>query len=112
MLAMIAVPAAITVKTIRSPSLLVFAVPAVIILLWFLRAENATITHWASWWNIAVFVPLGFTLDFVFINLGSRLANRFALLMLRHPSQRFLRTNIVFFYAKSIGAVTARSQWP
>jgi hypothetical protein len=83
MLAMIAVPAAITLHTVSSPgtlqvsssnptpygytwSLLLFIVPIVVIGFWFLPAEGVEIPRRAFWRTIAVLVPLGFGLDFFF----------------------------------------------
>jgi lycopene cyclase domain-containing protein len=83
MLAMVAVPAAITLFTVRSPgtlqvsgpnptphgyswSLLLFVVPIVVIGFWFLPAEGVEIPRKAFWRTIALLVPLGFGLDFFF----------------------------------------------
>jgi hypothetical protein len=83
MLAMVAVPAAITLRTVRSPgrlqvpgsdptpygytwSLLLFIVPIVVIGFWFVPAEGVEIPRRAFWRTIGVLVPLGFGLDFFF----------------------------------------------
>jgi hypothetical protein len=83
MLAMIVVPAAITLQTVRVPgppiplnqsstpygytvSLLLFIVPIVAIGGWFLPSEGLHIPRRAFWWTIAILVPLGFVLDLVF----------------------------------------------
>jgi hypothetical protein len=83
MLAMIAVPAAITLHTVSSPgtlqvsssnptpygytwSLLLFIVPILVIGFWFLPAEGVEIPRRAFWRTIGVLVPLGFGLDFFF----------------------------------------------
>jgi hypothetical protein len=83
MLAMIVVPAAITLHTVSSPgtlqvsssnatphgytwSLLLFVVPIVVIAFWFLPAEGVEIPRRAFWWTIAILVPIGFGLDFFF----------------------------------------------
>jgi hypothetical protein len=83
MLAMIAVPAAITLHTVNSPgtlqvsnanptphgytwSLLLFVVPIVVIAFWFLPAEGVDILRRAFWWTIGILVPTGFGLDFFF----------------------------------------------
>jgi len=97
MLAMIVVPAAITLHTVSSPgtlqvsssnptphgytwSLLLFVVPIVVIAFWFLPAEGVEIPRRAFWWTIAILVPIGFGLDFffahsffVFLNSGATL---------------------------------------
>ena len=97
MLAMVAVPAAITLRAVRSPgtlqvpgsdptpygytwSLLLFIVPIVVIGFWFVPAEGVEIPRRAFWRTIGVLVPLGFGLDFffaqrffVFFNSGATL---------------------------------------
>lgn len=97
MLAMIAVPAAITLHTVSSPgtlqvlssnptphgytwSLLLFVVPIVVIAFWFLPAEGVDVPRRAFWWTIGILVPVGFGLDFffarhffVFLNTGATL---------------------------------------
>jgi hypothetical protein len=97
MLAMIAVPAAITLKTVRSPaklemmnsdptphgytwSLLLFLVPIAVIAFGFLPREEVKIPRKAFWWTIGILVPLGFATDFffasrffVFANVGATL---------------------------------------
>jgi hypothetical protein len=83
MLAMIAVPATITLRTVSSPatlqvsssnpsphgytwSLLLFVVPIVVIAFWFLPSEGVEIPRRAFWRTIAILVPIGFGLDFFF----------------------------------------------
>jgi hypothetical protein len=83
MLAMVAVPAAITLFAVRSPgtlqvsasnptphgytwSLLLFIVPIVVIGFWFVPAEGVEIPRRAFCWTIGILVPLGFGLDFFF----------------------------------------------
>jgi hypothetical protein len=83
MLAMIAVPATITLRTVSSPgtlqvstsnpsphgytwSLLLFLVPIVVIAFWFLPSEGVEIPRRAFWRTIAILVPIGFGLDFFF----------------------------------------------
>ncbi|HEY1658149.1 MAG TPA: hypothetical protein VGG14_07370 [Candidatus Sulfotelmatobacter sp.] len=97
MLAMLAVPAAITLHTVRIPgpsipvnqnatphgytwSLLLFIVPIVIIGGWFLPSEGLHIPQRAFLRTLGILVPLGFLLDFVFAqwffcypNLGATL---------------------------------------
>jgi len=97
MLGMVAVPAAVTLHTVRVPaipqvssanptpygyswSLLLFVVPIVVIAGWFLPNENVQISRRAFWRTIAILVPLGFGLDFfcahhffVFPNVGATL---------------------------------------
>jgi hypothetical protein len=83
MLAMIAVPAGITLHTVHDPavlqipgtnptpygyswSLLLFVVPIVVIGWWFLPSEELRIPQRAFWRTIWILVPLGFGLDFFF----------------------------------------------
>lgn len=85
MLAMVAVPAGITLHTVRvaavlqipntnpTPygytwSLLLFVVPIIVIAWWFLPSEGARISQRAFWRTIWILVPLGFGLDFFFAN--------------------------------------------
>ncbi len=83
MLAMIAIPAALTLHTVDSPvppmpvnqsatpygytvSLLLFILPITFIAVWFLPSEGLHIPQRAFWWTIAILVPFGCLLDFVF----------------------------------------------
>lgn len=82
MLAMLAVPAAITLHSVALPatlqvqpnpsphgytwSLLLFVVPIVGITVWFLPSEGLEIPHRAFWRTIAILGPIGCLLDFVF----------------------------------------------
>ena len=83
MLLMIVVPAAITLHSVHSPgtlelkdpnpaphgytwSLLLFIVPILVIAFWFLPSEGLEIPQRAFWRTIAVLVPLGCLLDFLF----------------------------------------------
>jgi hypothetical protein len=83
MLAMIAVPATITLSTVRSPaklemtnsdptphgytwSLLLFIIPIAIIALGFLPREEVKLPRKAFWWTIGILAPLGFATDFFF----------------------------------------------
>src|ERR1700722_3929210 len=94
---MIPVPAAVTLKTVRSPaklemmnsdptphgytwSLLLFLVPIAVIAFGFLPREEIKIPRKAFWWTIGILVPLGFATDFffasrffVFANVGATL---------------------------------------
>jgi hypothetical protein len=97
MLAMIVIPAAITLQTVHSPatlvptsqnptphgytwSLLLFIIPIVVIAGWFLPSEGLNIPRRAFGLTLAILVPLGCLLDFVFAqwffcypNLGATL---------------------------------------
>jgi hypothetical protein len=83
MLAMVAVPATITLNTVHVPaqlqiadpnptphgytwSLLLFIVPIVVIAFWFVPREGVKIPKRAFWRTIAILVPCGFGLDFFF----------------------------------------------
>jgi hypothetical protein len=83
MVAMVALPAAITLLTVRSPgmlqvsatnptphgytwSLLLFIIPIVVIGCWFVPAEGVEIPRRAFWRAIGILVPLGCALDFFF----------------------------------------------
>jgi hypothetical protein len=83
MLAMIVIPAVITLQTVHHPappipvnqnstphgytfSLLLFVVPTVFIAGWFLPSEGLHIPKRAFCWTLAILVPLGFLLDFFF----------------------------------------------
>lgn len=85
MLAMIAVPAGITLHTVLVPavaqisstnptpygytfSLLLFITPILVIGGWFLPGENLRIPRSSFWRTLAILVPIGFGLDFFFAN--------------------------------------------
>jgi hypothetical protein len=85
MLAIIAVPAGITLHMVRVPaaiqisssnptphgyswSLLLFIVPIVVVAGWFLPSERVRIPKRAFWKTILILVPVGFGLDFFFAN--------------------------------------------
>ena len=82
MLLMVALPAALTLNTVRSPgklvldpnpapygytwSLLLFIFPITVILFWFLPQEGIKVPQRAFWWTLVILVPLGCGLDFFF----------------------------------------------
>jgi hypothetical protein len=82
MLAMVVVPAALTLHSVSSPgklqvgpdpsphgytwSLLLFIIPILAITLWFLPSEGLEIPQRAFWRTIWVLVPLGWLLDILF----------------------------------------------
>ncbi len=85
MLAIIAIPAGITLHTVRVPatieitsanptphgysfSLLLFVVPIVVIGGWFVPSEQVRIPKRAFWQTLLLLVPVGFGLDFFFAN--------------------------------------------
>ena len=83
MLAIVAVPVAITLRTVRDPasvllsssnptpfgyswSLLLFIIPILVIGGWLLPSERVRIPKRAFWRTIWILVPIGFGLDFLF----------------------------------------------
>lgn len=81
MLALVVIPAALTLRSVKSPgmlsvgpdpspygytwSLLLFIIPILTIALWFLPSEGLEIPQRAFWRTIGILVPIGFLLDFV-----------------------------------------------
>jgi hypothetical protein len=103
MLAMIAIPAGITLHTVHHPapllpvnqdstpygytfSLLLFILPAALIAGWFLPSEGLHIPKRAFCWTLAILVPLGCLLDFVFAQWFFEYPNVGATLGLRAPA--------------------------
>lgn len=102
MMAMVAIPAAITLNTVQQPatlvvpadptphgytwSLLLFIVPIVVIALWFLPREGIRIPQKAFWLTILILVPLGCGLDFFFAHKFFFFPNRNATLGLGGPA--------------------------
>jgi hypothetical protein len=103
MLAMIAIPAAITLEAVRHPvplqpvdqgatphgytfSLLLFIVPSTVIGVWFIPKEALHIPRRAFCWTLAILVPLGFLLDFVFAQWFFTYPNRGATLGIAAPA--------------------------
>jgi hypothetical protein len=103
MLAMIALPAAITLRTVQQPappipvnqkatphgytfSLLLFIVPAVVIGGWFLPSEELHVPRRAFFRTLAILVPLGCVLDFVFAQWFFSYPNRGATLGIDAPA--------------------------
>jgi hypothetical protein len=102
MVAMVALPAAITLNTIRRPvtlmvpdhptphgytwSLLLFVVPIVVIAFWFLPREGVRIPQRAFWLTIAILVPAGCGLDFFLARWFFLFPNRNATLGLGAPA--------------------------
>jgi hypothetical protein len=102
MLAMVALPAAITLNTIRRPatlavpadptphgytwSLLLFIVPIVVIAFWFLPREGVRIPQKAFWLTLGILAPLGCGLDFFFARWFFLFPNRDATLGLGAPA--------------------------
>jgi Na+-transporting NADH:ubiquinone oxidoreductase subunit NqrE len=82
MLAMMVIPAAIALHSVRTPatlqvqpdasphgytwSLLLFVIPIVVIAVWFLFTEDLEIPQRAFWRTIGILVPIGCLLDVIF----------------------------------------------
>jgi hypothetical protein len=116
MLAMIAIPAGITLHTVHHPapliplnqnstpygytfSLLLFILPAALIGGWFLPSEGLHIPKRAFCWTLAILVPLGCLLDFVFAQWFFEYPNVGATLGLRAPALgRFVPVEEYVFY--------------
>jgi len=103
MLAMVIVPAALTLHTIQAPavsptippnaspygytvSLLFFLVPSVSILFWFFTQEHLHISRRAFTWSICLLFPLGAALDFFFAHAFFLFPNPAATLGIRAPA--------------------------
>ena len=103
MLAMIVLPAAITLHTVQQPapllpvnqnstphgytfSLLLFIIPSVLIAVWFLPSEGLHVPRRAFYWTLGLLVPLGCLLDFVFAQWFFDYPNRAATLGISAPA--------------------------
>jgi Lycopene cyclase len=103
MVTMIAVPAALTLHTVRissvvdvsqknpSPfgytvSLLLFLVPIVGIGFWFVPQEGVRISKKAFWWTVGLLFPVGAALDFLFAHIFFTFPNPQATLGWRAPA--------------------------
>ncbi len=103
MLAMVSVPAALTLKTVRSPgtlqiassnptpygytwSLLLFVIPIMVIAFGFLPRQEANFPRKAFWWTIGILVPLGFATDFFFASRFFIFSNAGATLQIGAPA--------------------------
>ena len=103
MLAMVAVPAAITLHTVRvsllmavvpadsSPygytvSLLLFIVPIIVIAFWLIPQEEIKVSKKTFWWTIALLFPVGALLDFFFARYFFYFPNMQATLGIKAPA--------------------------
>ncbi len=97
MFGMIAVPAAITLHTVRvstqnptpygyTVSLLLFIIPIVVIGLWLIPQEGIQVSKKAFWWTIAILFPLGGALDFFFAQYFFYFPNVQATLGIKAPA--------------------------
>jgi hypothetical protein len=102
MLGMVALPAAITLHTVRlsllepappdaSPhgytiSLLLFILPIAIIAIWFIPREGIRVSQKSFWWTISLLFPLGAALDFFFAQYFFCFPNAQATLGIKAPA--------------------------
>ena len=103
MVAMVVIPAAITLYSVHQPaplvpvnqnatphgytlSLLLFIIPSVVIAGWFLPSEGLHVPRRAFYWTLGILVPLGFLLDFVFAQWFFDFPNRGATLGIQAPA--------------------------
>jgi len=97
MFGMLAVPAAITLHTVRASadnptphgytvSLLLFILPIIVIAFWFLPQEGIQVSKKAFWWTIALLFPLGALLDFFFAQYFFYFPNVQATLGIKAPA--------------------------
>lgn len=105
MVAMIVVPAALTLRTVRlsalnpalasnpasSPygytiSLLLFIVPVLVIAFWFLPQESVKVSKKSFWWTIGLLFPIGAGLDFFFAQYFFVFPNEAATLGIKAPA--------------------------
>lgn len=129
MLAMVAVPAGITLHTVRVPatlqiqssdptphgytwSLLLFVVPILVIGCWFLPLEGLEIPRRAFWRTIAILVPLGSGLDFFFSKLFLNFPNQGATIRVLAPALgEWVPIEEYFFYLLGFVAVLLLYIW-
>jgi hypothetical protein len=105
MLAMIVVPAALTLHTVRvsalapaaannpgasrygyTVSILLFLVPILVIAFWFVPAEGVKIEKKSFWWTIRLLFPVGAGLDFFFARYFFVFPNPAATLGIKAPA--------------------------
>jgi hypothetical protein len=103
MIALLAVPAAMTLHTVRissvvdiadrnpSPfgytvSLLLFAIPICGIAFWFIPLSGVRVSKHAFWWTIGLLFPIGALLDYFFAHLFFTFSNPLATLGWRAPA--------------------------
>ena len=103
MIAMVVVPATLTLLTVRTPrapvdpsmdptplgytwSLLLYVVPLLVLAFWFLRHPRYTFQKKAFWITVAILVPLGVVLDLVFGTSFFTFENRGAILGIEVPA--------------------------
>ena len=128
MVAMLAIPAAITLHSVRTPailhveanasphgytwSLLLFIVPIVGIAVWFLPGEGLEIPQRAFWRTIAILGPVGCLLDLVFAQWFFEFPNSASTLGISAPALgRPVPVEEYFFYFTGFIAVLLLYVW-
>src|SRR3974390_3065131 len=128
MLAMVVIPAAFTLHSVRSPasltvgpnpspygytwSLLLFIVPILTIAVWFLPSEGLEIPQRAFWRTIGILVPLGWLLDILFAHWFFLFPNPQATLQIPAPAfGRPVPIEEYFFYFTGFVAVLLLYVW-
>jgi hypothetical protein len=129
MLAMIVIPAAVTLHTVRiapppiplnqgstphgyTYSLLLFIIPIAFIAVWFLPSEGLHVPRRAFWWTLVILVPLGCLLDFVFAQWFFDYPNVGATLGVRAPAMgRPVPLEEYIFYLTGFLAVLLLYVW-
>ncbi len=128
MLAMLVIPAAMTLHSVSSPgalnvgpdpsphgytwSLLLFIVPILAITLWFLPSEGLDIPQRAFWRTMGVLVPLGWLLDIIFAQWFFSFPNSKATLGVPAPAfGRPVPIEEYFFYLTGFMAVLLLYIW-
>jgi hypothetical protein len=129
MLAMVAVPAGITLHTVRMPatlqiqspdptphgytwSLLLFLIPIAVMAGWFLPLEGLQIPQKAFWKTIALLVPLGCSLDFFFASVFLRFPNTGATIKVLAPALgKWVPIEEYLFYLTGFIAVLLLYVW-
>jgi hypothetical protein len=129
MLAMIVIPAVITLETVHHPtplmpvdqtstphgytfSLLLFIIPAGLIAGWFLPSEGLHIPQRAFRWTLIMLVPLGCLLDFVFAQWFFDYPNRGATLGILAPALgRWVPVEEYVFYFTGFLAILLLYIW-
>jgi hypothetical protein len=103
MLAMVILPTALTLHTIRASALLpevaanaspygytislfLFIVPSLFIVLWLIPQEGLTISRWSLVWSVGLLFPLGALMDFFFARYFFRFPNPAATLGIKAPA--------------------------
>ncbi len=106
MLAMVSLPAAVTLHTVKlsaflplsqivarnpspygySVSLLIFVVPILVIAFWFLPQEHIRVSRHAFWWTVGLLFPMGAALDFFLAQFFFRFPNPAATLRIPAPA--------------------------